>query len=57
MVDVPMPDGRQYRDKINSLVSYARRNPAQFPGSDGTGFDVLMDALGTLLNTRIEYYA
>ena len=28
MVDVPMPDGRSYRDKINSLVSYARRNPA-----------------------------
>lgn len=57
MVDVPMPDGRQYRDKINSLVSYARRNPAQFPGSDGTGFDVLMSALGTLLNTKIDYYA
>ena len=57
MVDVPMPDGRQYRDKINSLVSYARHHPAQFPGSDGTGFDVLMGALGTLLNTPIDYYA
>jgi LCP family protein required for cell wall assembly len=57
MVDVPLPDGRQYRDKINSLVSYARRNPQQFPGSDGTGFDVLMDALGTLLNMPIDYYA
>ncbi|MDO8484917.1 MAG: LCP family protein, partial [Candidatus Limnocylindrales bacterium] len=57
MVDVPMTDGRQYRDKINSLVSYARRHPLQFPGSDGTGFDVLMDALGTLLNTPIDYYA
>ena len=57
MVDVPMPDGRQYRDKINSLVSYARHHPAQFPGSDGTGFDVLMGALGTLLNTQIDYYA
>ena len=57
MVDVPMADGRLYRDKINSLVSYARHNPAQFPGSDGTGFDVLMDALGTLLGTRIDYYA
>lgn len=57
MVDVPMPDGRSYRDKINSLVSYARRNPAQFPGSDGTGFDVLMGALGSLLNTPIDYYA
>ena len=57
MVDVPMPDGRLYRDKINSLVSYARRHTAQFPGSDGTGFDVLMSALGTLLNTKIDYYA
>ena len=57
MVDVPMSDGRQFRDKINSLVSYARRNQEQFPGSDGTGFDVLMDALGTLVNVPIDYYA
>ncbi len=57
MVDVPMSDGRQFRDKINSLVSYARRNQEQFPGSDGTGFDVLMDALGTLVNMPIDYYA
>ncbi|HSO28396.1 MAG TPA: LCP family protein, partial [Candidatus Sulfomarinibacteraceae bacterium] len=57
MVDVPLPDGRQYRDKINSLVSYARHNPAQFPGSDGTGFDVLRGALGTLVNLPIDYYA
>jgi LCP family protein required for cell wall assembly len=57
MVDVPMSDGRQYRDKINSLVSYARRHPLQFPGSDGTGYDVLMNALGTLLDTPIDYYA
>lgn len=57
MVDVPLPDGRSYRDKVNSLVSYARRNPAAFPGSDGTGFGVLMDALSTLLNVPIDYYA
>jgi LCP family protein required for cell wall assembly len=57
MVDVPLPDGRTYRDKVNSLVSYARRNPAAFPGSDGTGFDVLMDALSTLVNVPIDYYA
>ena len=57
MVDVPLPDGRTYRDKVNSLVSYARRNPAAFPGSDGTGFDVLIDALSTLLNVPIDYYA
>jgi LCP family protein required for cell wall assembly len=57
MVDVPMPDGRQYRDKINSLVAYARHHPDQFPGSDGTGFDVLMGALGTLTGIPIDYYA
>ena len=57
MVDVPMADGRQYRDKINSLVAYARHHPEQFPGSDGTGFDVLMGALSALLITPIDYYA
>lgn len=57
MVDVPMSDGRAYRDKINSLVAYVRHHPAQFPGSDGTGFDVLMDALGTLLQIPVDYYA
>jgi LCP family protein required for cell wall assembly len=57
MVDVPLPDGRKFRSKINSLVSYARHNPKQFPGSDGTGFDVLMGALGTLLDVPIQYYA
>ncbi len=57
MVDVPLGDGRKFRGKINSLVSYARGNPRQFPGSNGTGFDVLRDALGTLLREPIQYYA
>ena len=57
MVDVPFSDGRKYRGKINSLAAYARNNPRQFPGSDGTGYDVLMDALGTLLKEPIQYYA
>jgi LCP family protein required for cell wall assembly len=57
MVDVPLPDGRKFRGKINSLVSYARHHLKQFPGSDGTGFDVLMGALGTLLDMPIQYYA
>ena len=35
MVDVPMADGRPYRDKINALVAYARHHPEQFPGSNG----------------------
>ncbi|HEX7347769.1 MAG TPA: DUF6677 family protein, partial [Candidatus Limnocylindrales bacterium] len=46
MVDVPLPDGRKFRGKINGLVSYARHHPRQFPGQDGTGFDVLRGALG-----------
>ena len=57
MVDVPLGDGRSFRGKINGLVSYARHHPKQFPGSDGTGFDVLMGALGALLDIPIKYYA
>jgi LCP family protein required for cell wall assembly len=57
MVGVPLPDGRKYNQKINSLHAYARHNPKLFPGSDGTGNDVLMGALGTLLGLRIDYYA
>jgi LCP family protein required for cell wall assembly len=57
LVDVPLPDGKRYRGKINGLVSQARHNPSQFPGSDGTGVDVLMAAIGQLLQIRIDYYA
>ncbi|MGH2513710.1 MAG: LCP family protein [Candidatus Limnocylindrales bacterium] len=57
MVNVPLPDGRVFSAKINSLDSFARHNPKQFPGSNGTGHDVLMAALGTLLNIKIDYYA
>ena len=57
MVDVPLADGRKYRDKINSLVSYARHHPAQFPGirrdrlrrPDGRARDAAA--------TPIDYYA
>ena len=57
MVDVPLPDGRKFSGKINSLDAFARHNPKQFPGSNGTGHDVLMAALGTLLHIKIDYYA
>jgi LCP family protein required for cell wall assembly len=57
MVGVPLPDGRKFNQKINSLHAYARHNPKLFPGSDGTGNDVLMGALGTLLDLKIDYYA
>ncbi len=57
MVNVPLPDGRVFSGKINGLDSFARNHPKQFPGSNGTGHDVLMAALGTLLNIKIDYYA
>ena len=57
MVDVPLPDGRRFKGKVNGLVSYARHHPKQFPGSDGTGFDVLRGALGKLLHLDIPYHA
>jgi LCP family protein required for cell wall assembly len=56
-VDVPLPGGGTFPEKINSLVSYARHNPTQFPGSSGEGQDVLMAALGELLGVKIDYYA
>lgn len=57
MVDVPLPDGTIFPAKINGLVSWARHNPSQFPGADGQGYDVLMGAIGTLLDLRIDLYA
>ena len=56
MVDVPLPDGRTYRNKINSLVSYARLYPKKFPGAT-SGEAVLAAALGKLLNVRIDGWA
>jgi len=56
-VNVPLPDGRVFKPKINSLLAFARLHKAQFPGSSGDGHDVLMGALGTLLNLKINYYA
>ncbi len=57
LVDVPLPNGKRFRGKINGLVSYARNNRSEFPGSDGSGRDVLMAALGELLHVKIDYYA
>ena len=57
LVDVPLPNGRRFSGKINGLVSHARHNPSQFPGSDGSGIDVLMAAIGELVRLPIDYYA
>lgn len=56
-VNVPLPDGRVFKPKINGLLAFSRLHKAEFPGSNGDGHDVLMGALGTLLNLKIDYYA
>jgi LCP family protein required for cell wall assembly len=56
LVDTPLPDGRIYSSKINSLVSYANNNLGKFPGAK-SGQSVLAAALGELLNVRIDGWA
>lgn len=56
LVDVPLPDGRIFKGKINGLVSYVRWNPAKFPGARD-GQSVLAAALGGLLDLRIDMWA
>jgi len=56
MVDVPLPDGRTFSAKLNSLVSYVRWHPGKFPGAKD-GQSVLAAAIGTLLGIRIDYWA
>jgi LCP family protein required for cell wall assembly len=51
---LPMPDGRTYPDKINSLMTYAQGHPGEFP--DG-GLPTLMKEIGFLLGVPIHYYA
>jgi LCP family protein required for cell wall assembly len=57
LVDVPLPGGGVFSGKVNSLLAYARRNPAAFPGSSGDGHDVLMAAFGEMTGLQIDYYA
>jgi LCP family protein required for cell wall assembly len=56
MVDVPLPDGRSYRGKINGLASYVRWHPKKFPGASD-GQSVLAAALGELLGVEIDMWA
>ncbi len=56
MVDVPLPDGRTFSAKLNSLVSYVRWHPGKFPGARD-GQSVLAAAIGTLLGIRIDSWA
>lgn len=51
---VPLPDGRTYNDKLNSLMSVAGADPESFPlGGAGT----LKATIGEMLGTRIHYFA
>ncbi|MGH2457143.1 MAG: LCP family protein [Candidatus Limnocylindria bacterium] len=51
---VPLPDGRVFNAKLNSLMAYADARPTEFPmGGVGT----LKAAIGDLLGVRIHYFA
>ena len=56
MVDVPLPDGRTFRPRINSLVWYANTYPKKFKGAT-SGEAVLAATLGRLLNVHIDGWA
>jgi polyisoprenyl-teichoic acid--peptidoglycan teichoic acid transferase len=56
MVDVPLPDGRIYTAKINSLAAWVGWHQKDFPGAKN-GQSVLAAAVGTLLGIKINLWA
>ncbi len=56
LVDLPLPDGRVFRPKVNGLVAYANRFPGKFPGAT-SGQAVLAAGLGELLGVRVDGWA
>ena len=54
LVDIPLGNGDVYGPKLNSLLSFAERNPETFPKG---GMRTLEDAVGALLDIPIHYYA
>ena len=50
----PLGDGRVYNAKLNSLMSVAASDPDAYPLGE---FGTLKAAIGTLLGTRIHYFA
>ena len=51
---VPLPDGTPYKNKLNSLMTYAGAHPDKFPlGGVGT----LKATIGDLLGVPIHYFA
>jgi LCP family protein required for cell wall assembly len=54
LVNVPLGNGDDFGPKLNSLMSYAERNPDDFPEG---GVATLQSAVGALLGIDIHYYA
>jgi polyisoprenyl-teichoic acid--peptidoglycan teichoic acid transferase len=54
LASIPLGDGNTYGPKINSLMSYAERNPKQFPAG---GIRTLEKAVGALFGIPIHAYA
>jgi len=54
LVDTPLGNGDVFGPKLNSLLGYADRNPDAFPQG---GMRALQDAVGSLLDIPIHYYA
>jgi len=54
LVNVPLGNGDRFGPKLNSLLGYADRHPDNFPQG---GVRALEDAIGTLLEIPIHYYA
>jgi len=50
----PLPDGRVYNAKLNSLMSFAAERPTEFPAG---GVAALKAAVGELLGIKIHYFA
>jgi polyisoprenyl-teichoic acid--peptidoglycan teichoic acid transferase len=51
---VPLPDGRAFDAKLNSLLTYASDRPDEFPAG---GVGTLKATIGDLLGVTIHYYA
>jgi LCP family protein required for cell wall assembly len=54
MSRLPMPNGKTYSGKINSLMTYADKHPKEYP--DG-GMATLTKEVGFLLGAPVDYYA
>jgi polyisoprenyl-teichoic acid--peptidoglycan teichoic acid transferase len=54
LVNVPLGNGNVFGPKLNSLMSYADRNPDEFPTG---GMTALLEAVGALLEIEIPYFA